>query len=352
MSGRKCIGVAEAAPYFCGEGGDSNSLESVLAVCETASLGQVFFAYVYHIFMEETKMNYVEFQEKITVALSEQLPEGTTVTTKTVLKNNDVERVGLLIAWKDSNLSPVLYLDYYYAMYEGGRDFDEVVNEMREVCMQNQMRHDIDTAFFTDWSMAREKITLRLVNFEENKRRLEQMPYRRFLDLAVIYQYVVEAKNDGVASIIINNFHMESWNVKEADLYECACRNYPRMMPVTVKSMNQLLGELFEQDIEDVPSDVLLDSAQMYIVTNKSLHNGAASMLFFKEIKENYEVFQQDLYILPSSVHEILVLPQMLGNVDELRQMVCEVNETLEKEDRLSNQVYRYRCGSGIIEIA
>ena len=51
----------------------------------------------------------------------------------------------------------------------------------------------------------------------------------------------------------------------------------------------------FEQDIEDVPGDVLLDSAQMYIVTNKSLHNGAASMLFFKEIKENYEVFQQDL---------------------------------------------------------
>lgn len=327
-------------------------MENILVVCETAGLGQVFFAYVYHIFMEETKMNYVEFQEKITVALSEQLPEGTTVTTKTVLKNNDVERVGLLIAWKDSNLSPVLYLDYYYAMYEGGRDFDEVVNEMREVCMQNQMKHDIDTAFFTDWSMAREKITLRLVNFEENKRRLAQMPYRRFLDLAVIYQYVVEAKNDGVASIIINNFHMESWNVKEADLYECACRNYPRMMPVTVKSMNQLLGELFEQDIEDVLSDVLLDSAQMYIVTNKSLHNGAASMLFFKEIKENYEVFQQDLYILPSSVHEILVLPQMLGNVDELRQMVCEVNETLEKEDRLSNQVYQYRCESGIIELA
>lgn len=327
-------------------------MENILVVCETAGLGQVFFAYVYHIFMEETKMNYVEFQEKITVALSEQLPEGTTVTTKTVLKNNDVERVGLLIAWKDSNLSPVLYLDYYYAMYEGGRDFDEVVNEMRAVCMQNQMKHDIDTGFFTDWSMAREKITLRLVNFEENKRRLEQMPYRRFLDLTVIYQYVVEAKNDGVASIIINNFHMESWNVKEADLYECACRNYPRMMPVAVKSMNQLLGELFEQDIEDVPGDVLHDSAQMYIVTNKSLHNGAASMLFFKEIKETYEVFQQDLYILPSSVHEILVLPQMLGNVDELRQIVCEVNETLEKEDRLSNQVYRYCCGSGIIEIA
>lgn len=352
MSGRKCIGVAKAAPYFCGEGGGGNSLESILAVCETAGLGQVFLAYVYHIFMEEKKMNYVEFQEQIMVALSEQLPEGTTVTTKTVLKNNDVERAGLIIVWKDSNLSPVLYLDYYYAMYEDGRDFSEVVNEMREVCMQNQVKQDFDTTFFTDWSMAREKITFKLVNFKENKRMLEQMPHRKFLDLAIVYQYMVEAKNDGVASIIINNFHMESWNVREADLYECACRNYLRMMPVTVKSMNQLLGELLEQDIEDVADDVLHDSTQMYIVTNKSLHNGAASMLFFKEIKENYEVFQQDLYILPSSVHEILVLPQMLGDVDELRQMVCEVNETLEKEDRLSNQVYRYCCGSGIIEIA
>lgn len=342
----------ESCALFLWRRGGSDSLESVLAVCETAGLGQVFFACVYHIFMEEKKMNYVEFQEQIMVALSEQLPEGTTVTTKTVLKNNDVEREGLLIVWRDSNLSPVLYLDYYYAMYESGREFDEVVNEMREVCMQNQMKHDIDTAFFTDWSMAREKITLRLVNFEENKRRLEQMPYRRFLDLAVIYQYVVEAKNDGVASIIINNFHMERWNVKEEDLYDCACRNYPRMMSVTVKSMNKVLGELLAEEMEDVPCDVLFDSVQMFVVTNKTMHNGAASMLFFKEIKENYEVFQQDLYILPSAVHEILVLPQMRGNVDELRQMVSEVNETLEREDRLSNQVYRYCFGTGSIEIA
>lgn len=163
---------------------------------------------------------------------------------------------------------------------------------------------------------------------------------------------ILKILNVVIITTIINNFHMESWNVKEANLYECACRNYPRMMPIAVKSMNQLLSELFEQDIEDVPGDVLRDSAQMYIVTNKSLHNGAASMLFVKEIKENYEVFHQDLYIMPSSVHKILVLPQILGDVEELRQMVCEVNETLEKEDRLSNQVYRYRCGSGSIEIA
>lgn len=83
--------------------------------------------------------------------------------------------------------------------------------------------------------------------------------------------------------------------VKEEDLYDCACRNYPRMMPVTVKSMNKVLGELLAEEMEDLPCDVLFDSVQMFVVTNKTMHNGAASMLFFKEIKENYEVFQQDL---------------------------------------------------------
>ena len=56
------------------------------------------------------------------------------------------------------------------------------------------------------------------------------------------------------------------------------------------------------------------------------------------------------LYILPSSIHEVLAIA--MGDPDELRQLVCEVNDTqVVPQERLSYNVYKYERG-GELEIA
>lgn len=199
--------------------------------------------------------------------------------------------------------------------------------------------------------MAQGKITLKLINYEENKKLLERLPHRKFLDMAIVYQYVMETGQKESATVLINYFHMKIWEVQERDLYECACRNYRKLTPVMVENIKCVIAELLEESMLDIPLDEGEDMAPLYVVTNRAKLNGAASMVFISELRDSSDVFEQDLYILPSSIHEVLVLPVQYADIKELRWMVKEVNGTLLPEEKLSDQVYRYCCKSGKIEI-
>ena len=75
----------------------------------------------------------------------------------------------------------------------------------------------------------------------------------------------------------------------------------------------------------------------------KSKLFGAASMLYEEPIHELAEQVGGDLYILPSSVHEVIAVPADFGSPEELAEMVYEINmEQVDINDRLSNQVYHY----------
>ena len=76
-------------------------------------------------------------------------------------------------------------------------------------------------------------------------------------------------------------------------------------------------------------------------------------MLFPDEIKKLAMQLGSDLYILPSSVHEIIALPAVMGDPAELARLVKEVNrDCVCPEERLSDHVYRYCLESGQIQIA
>ena len=77
------------------------------------------------------------------------------------------------------------------------------------------------------------------------------------------------------------------------------------------------------------------------IVTNRSGIYGAASVL---AIAEQAEEQIGAFYMLPSSVHEVLLLPESMGiSYEEAALMVQEVNSSeVGPEDFLSDTVYRY----------
>ena len=66
-------------------------------------------------------------------------------------------------------------------------------------------------------------------------------------------------------------------------------------------------------------------------------------MLFFEEYMKYFDILEQDLYIFPSSVHEVLVVPIFTDQKEELKSIVRDINRTeVSKEERLSDNVYRY----------
>ena len=97
------------------------------------------------------------------------------------------------------------------------------------------------------------------------------------------------------------------------------------------------------QEIADMMIAEIPPEQTMWVISNEKGINGAASMLYENELHELAESLESDLYILPSSVHEVIAVSSDMGSPEMLAQMVVEVNmQEVSLDERLSNQVYHY----------
>ena len=93
------------------------------------------------------------------------------------------------------------------------------------------------------------------------------------------------------------------------------------------------------------------DEVTTYILTNQKEVDGAIYFMSPEVVGAIAEALEDDLYILPSSVNEVLLVraSELEGGVDELKEMVRDVNGTVVSEkDILSYSVYYYDKENGI----
>jgi len=197
-----------------------------------------------------------------------------------------------------------------------------------------------------------------LVNTEQNKGMLENVPSRQFQDLSIIYRWVVDKDRDGISSTIVNNGLAEKLGMNEDQLYKVAVENTVRLFPPTVKSMNDVIrdmmmtdgmpGEIADMMIEDIPVD-----QQMYVITNSASVNGAASIVYSDALELLAEKLGTDLFVLPSSIHEVIAVSTNMGDAESLAEMVHEVNDgQVAMEEQLSDHVYRYDAKAHTLTLA
>lgn len=306
--------------------------------------------------MQETKtmegaerdcMSFEGFCTYMKTALQQRIGKEGQVVTKNILKNNNVHLCGLIITQQGSNLSPNIYLDDYYRQYVRGRSLEEIELDVLEVYRKNMPDFKLDISFFTEWENVKQRVVMKLVNYEQNRELLNDVPHYRFLDLAVVFQYLMEAFTAGSGTILIHHSHLKLWDVTAEDLYLTARENTPVLFPYDFRNMCDVMQELMagEEAEAFMPPVELLP---MYVLTNRCKLNGAAAMLYENLLKDLSDRIGRNLYILPSSVHEILLVPAMdVVSREELSEMVREVNETLLPEEVLSDHVYYFSRKTG-----
>lgn len=115
-----------------------------------------------------------------------------------------------------------------------------------------------------------------------------------------------------------------------------------------VKSMNEAIMDMLMADgmpkelAEQITGEQEPEQA-MWVITNERGIDGAASMLYEDELHSLAEGLERNLYILPSSVHEVIAVSVDMGEPETLARMVAEINmDHVELDERLSNQVYHY----------
>ena len=281
-------------------------------------------------------MTYSEFTEALLSFVRIALPEECSARLHTVIKNNDTRLTGLTISEKGRNIAPTIYLDHYYEKYCAGDDLNKIVEEIVSTYLEYRPGEDFDMTFFTDYGKVKDRIVYKLVNCDRNHELLQDVPYIPYLDLAVVFCFLLKENKSGSATVLIRNHHMEQWGVTTEDLFAQAKVNSPRLLSYELEDMNTLMKRICGEDT--------MEPGQMYVLSNSKRLFGASCILDESLLEEIAKEKHSGFYVLPSSIHEVILLPRNTPDTSEaLSGMVRQINEThVSSEEILSDHVYYY----------
>lgn len=289
-----------------------------------------------------------EFAEEIQEYLKLNNPDITEITYKSVNKNNGIILHGIIAMTASSNITPIIYIDDLYNKYlaenhtikSACKELDALYKSVKTP----QINFDMD--WFFDFEKAKENLNIKLINLKDNRSLLNDVPYFEYGDLAGIYQIQVNGfgLDDSMGSITVTKSHVAAWDISNEYLHESAMQNIGNN-EYSIKSMREVIAESFGAMLPLSESDVVQGEIPMYVLTNKEKINGASGIICTDLLQSFSERIGSNLIVLPSSIHEVLLVPAQNENAEMLDfvKMVTNINTyEVDFEERLSNNAYFY----------
>lgn len=190
-------------------------------------------------------------------------------------------------------------------------------------------------------------VVYKLINTDRNKEFLKGVPHIKFLDLSVIFHCLTEKECVCTASNLIYSKDLKQWDISLDKLYETASENTQKILGYEIKNMRSVMYEMIRKNPGKFDYRGCTarseNSVPMYVLSNKSGIEGAACMIYPKLIENFAEALGNSLYIIPSSINELLLLP-LLNNVGtDIKNLVKETNDSyLDPKDILSYSLYYF----------
>lgn len=298
-------------------------------------------------------MDYEQF--KVYMKESVEAVTGRKVTVHPLLRNNSLVRDSLSIEPpKGAPAGPAPVLWDYFRQYENGASPGMLVNDLIHACEDENRQVRIDTQLLADFTRLRGRLSMRLISHERNEELLRRVPHRGFLDLEIIYYVLFPEAPVGMMSMRVENVHLRRWGVTEEELYRAAMESTPGLLPSRAHRMQDLMEQMertkFYQNLkkeERLAVAMVREQEQMplYVLTNNKGFYGAAVILYDGVLEQCAQKFPGDVFVIPSSVHEVLLLSaEDVWSPQEINGMIRCVNETgVAPEEVLSDHVYIYR---------
>lgn len=296
-------------------------------------------------------MLYEEFIEDVRKALYERM-DNITVIEEEILKNNGLHYPSLLVKEDGEKLGVNFYPYLLFLQYARNEiTISEIADQIIESYKREKRNFNFDVSDLSDYELMKYFIKGRLINTEKNSELLVTLPHRDFLDLSIIYTLDIKPTiGRETGSIKISNDLMNSWAVDEETLYRKMMENMEILNEGTVKSMEAVMEELLALEPMLLPSYFPL-----YVVTNPTKMHASIEILNKKLLEKASTMLGGDFYIIPSSIHECILLPSRGNEEDTIhfRSMLQEVNDFhVAGDEILSYSLYLFRQETGEIEIA
>lgn len=291
-------------------------------------------------------MSIKSFANDIANEIKAEFP-GTEITVREIPKNGEV-LTGLTFVSEEKSMGPTLYVNDYYDDFIDGRSLEEIAEMITDVAKDAIDRApEVHLPDFMNWNEMQDQVVARIVGNEGNEQYLADKVSTKdeFLpDISYVYGVYVDVGDD-TGFVSISNTIFDKWNIDKETLHEVAMENTFDKQQPEIKSMQEIMAEMMGMDVEDMPMMPGMDEnfPPMIVVSNESKSFGAVS-IFHPEVQEELaDRIGGDFYILPSSLHEVIVVPADPERLEEFKFMVSTINqEQVAPQERLSDQVYAY----------
>ena len=288
-------------------------------------------------------MTYTEFKHRILDGIIAGMPEGTAVELKKVPKNNGDTPEGVSIMIPGANFAPMVYLEPCYERYRCGETCAALLEEILRIPEEYGIAH-IDTEQMFDPEYILPLLRVRAVNYAWNEEILADRPHRRILDLALVCWWTpdIDGLRDGMITVCRDD--LEDLGIGEEEMIDRAIRQTEEAEPLRFLSLREVTEASCGSG----------DPPEFEILTKERGLFGAVTLFYPSAAQALKERFRTDLFVLPSSVHEMLLLPVRYGaSPQELAKMVYEINRmAVAPDEMLSDRVYRFDRETGEIRVA
>ena len=267
-----------------------------------------------------------KFSQEVASRIMDFLDVDAEVSLKKIVKNNDTELTGLIIQPNSSNVAPTIYMEGFYDDYNGGYDMDEILRKIARVANSSMADAPFDVENITSLDKCRDRIVPRLVNTAMNENLLKSRPHKEMADLSITYCVLLDRNGEVSATVPVTYQLLEQWGITSEELHDLAIENQAYAEKSVIMSMQEVLKSIIGDDAAFI-NDADHDAPEIFILSNEHKINGAAAVLDRRFMDRVIERVGENFYILPSSVHEVLVVPDRDGvGKDVLESMVKEVN--------------------------
>ena len=283
--------------------------------------------------MEEKQMEYMQFKERLIEALQEYFLGSGEVYYDKVKKTNDTDKEAVIVRLIGTAVQATIYPEDMYEGYKYTGDFEKCVKEVIRACEEVPFadeRHIPKT-----WEAAKSRLHMRVINRDWNKEGLKRMPYKKYLDLAIVFYVFIREERGLMATLPVSRECMKLWDADLKTLWEAARKNLEEevfriesMEAAIENAMAEMkdaeIEEMFQNDRKGMEMEGI---GKIYVVTNQCRNYGARAILRKDLLRGLAKEQGGSFYILPCSVHEILLLKED-GRVtaENLKNMVYEIN--------------------------
>lgn len=295
-------------------------------------------------------MDYEEFKTNLQEEIQSRSLRHIEFTIEAVTKTNEMLE-GLVLRFEGQSIAPTIYPQLMYETYQKGMSVSDIVDFISPTLF--------DTSYYPPIpeltpENAERSISFSLINKDKNKELLKQCPYKEVYDMAAVPRWHVTDE----ASFVVNNNIMQTLRMTKEEILNIAQKNTESASYVC-KRLDDVVRDILANDgvDEDEISEILpMGSSPLYIISNSQKSDGSCAILSnpFMQ-KTSGQIGTDELYLLPSSRHEMLVVDaHTVTDSTNLKAMVVDVNSNpniIQNEDFLSNSIYKYDANTHSLSV-